>query len=118
MLPTRHRLRRSADFSAVVRGPGRHRIGGPLLVVHVAAFPERAGSHPRVGFVVPISVGSAVVRNRVRRRLREICRGALESTPAGVDVVVRALPASASSSYRHLSDALSSQWGRALERAA
>lgn len=118
MLPARHRLRRSADFSAVVRGPGRHRIGGPLLVVHVAASPARIGSAARVGFVVPTSVGTAVVRNRVRRRLREVCRVAIVPTPAGVDIVVRALPASASASYGQLFDALTNQLGRALGRAA
>jgi len=56
---------------------------------------------PRVGFVVPRYRHSAVARNRVKRRLRELARlellGALEAmaqggTPA-LDVVVRALPA-------------------------
>lgn len=118
MLPARHRLRRSADFSAVVRGPGRHRIGGPLLVVHVVASPARVGSENRVGFVVPTSVGTAVVRNRVRRRLREACRAVLVPAPPGVDIVVRALPPSASASYRQLCDSLTNQLGRALGRIA
>jgi ribonuclease P protein component len=63
------RLRDGADF-ARVRERGqvwRH----PLLVLTVAQAPEGAGS-TRMGITVSRRVGSAVVRNRVKRRLREI----------------------------------------------
>ncbi len=51
--------------------------------------PNRAG-HPRTGIVVPRYQFTAVARNRLRRRLREILRrDALASLPA-VDLVVRA----------------------------
>lgn len=48
--------------------------------------------HARAGIIVPKYSHSAVDRNRVKRRLREIVR--LEVLPAlpNVDVVVRALP--------------------------
>lgn len=52
-----------------------------------------AGSQSRVGFVVSKAVGGAVVRNRVKRRLRHLAARQLVSTPAVRDVVVRALPA-------------------------
>ena len=51
--------------------------------------------HPRVGFIVPRYKHSAVDRNRLKRRLREIVRTGLLPLLAAqrpVDVVVRALP--------------------------
>ena len=48
---------------------------------------------PRVGFVVSKAVGNAVVRNRVKRRLRHLVREQLASLPGGAVLVVRALPA-------------------------
>ena len=40
------------------------------------------------------SVGGAVVRNRIRRRLRAVSSELLTSVPSGTDVVVRGLPGS------------------------
>ncbi|MGH3505885.1 MAG: ribonuclease P protein component [Nocardioidaceae bacterium] len=89
MLPSAHRLRRSADFSRVVR-EGR-RTASPTLVLHTL---DLGGAEPtRVGFVVSKAVGGAVVRNRVRRRLRHLAL-ALLTTP-GRAFVIRANPAAA-----------------------
>lgn len=57
---------------------------------------------PRVGFVVGRSVGNAVRRNRVKRRLREVARGRLALVPAEALLVVRALPAAADATYAGL----------------
>jgi ribonuclease P protein component len=48
----------------------------------------------RFGFIVAKSVGGAVVRNRVRRRLRAVSYELLPVTQPGRDVVIRALPGS------------------------
>jgi ribonuclease P protein component len=56
----------------------------------------------KVGFVVSKAVGPAVVRNRVKRRLRHLAREILERLPGPAVLVVRALPASATSSYAEL----------------
>ncbi len=50
--------------------------------------------HPRVGFVVAKSVGSAVQRHRVTRRLRHVARGVLGDMNELEDLVIRALPSS------------------------
>jgi ribonuclease P protein component len=50
---------------------------------------------PHVGFIVTRSVGNAVLRNRVRRRLRHLMRERLHVLPAGSSVVVRVHPAAA-----------------------
>jgi ribonuclease P protein component len=112
MLPVAQRLRRSGDFAATIRGGRRAGRGG--LVVHLLPtelpMPETASSSAerqpvrgdmRAGFVVPKAVGGAVVRNRVKRRLRELVRERHE-TLAYTDLVVRALPGSAARSYQQL----------------
>ncbi|MCA2212736.1 ribonuclease P protein component [Jidongwangia harbinensis] len=97
MLAAAHRLRRSNDFAAAVRG-GR-RVGRGTVVVHLLLDePASAGSSDspaRAGFVVSKAVGNAVVRNRVRRRLRHLVRDRLDALPPGTSLVVRALPAAA-----------------------
>ena len=96
MLPAAHRLRDSADFQRVTR-EGR-RAGSRTLVAHLAP-----GDAPTsAGFVVSKQVGGAVVRNRVKRRLRHAVSARLEQLPAGSRLVVRALPVSAAASYEEL----------------
>lgn len=56
----------------------------------------------RFGFIISKQVGNAVVRNTVRRRLKSVCAEALTGVPEGTDVVIRALPASASATYAEL----------------
>ena len=68
-----------------------------------------------MGFVVSKAVGGAVVRNRVKRRLRHLVARELDATPAGRDVVVRALPAAGSSPARLEGD-LVSAWAQAMHR--
>ena len=92
MLAAEQRLRDSDDFRRTVRS-GR-RSGGAALVVHLLVD---AGSPtpPRVGFVVSKALGNAVVRNRVKRRLRHVVRDCLAEVPASATLVVRALPPAA-----------------------
>jgi ribonuclease P protein component len=51
------------------------------------------------------AIGIAVVRNRVKRRLRELFRRRKALLPQSYDLFVRALPASACASYRMLDEA-------------
>lgn len=91
-------MRRSSDFDAAVRR-GR-RAGRQSLVVHLNRTP---GDEPaRVGFVVSRAVGPAVVRNRVKRRLRHLTRERLGVLPVGSLAVVRANPAAAERSADEL----------------
>lgn len=109
MLPRRHRLVDSSAFKEAVRR-GR-RAGSKSLVVHLLVAPERA-AEPQVGFVVSKAVGPAVVRNRVKRRLRHQARESLSGLPGSAVLVVRALPAAAQASYEQLGEDLD----RCLER--
>jgi ribonuclease P protein component len=49
---------------------------------------DEAVGAPRLGFAVPKSVGNAVVRNRIKRQLREIVRDRLAGAPASNDYVL------------------------------
>jgi ribonuclease P protein component len=70
-------------------------VGSRLLVVHANQTDPRAVRPSRVGLVVSAGVGGAVVRNRVKRRLRAQLAALVTSVPAGTDIVVRAQPAAA-----------------------
>jgi len=100
VLAAEQRLRRGTDFAAAIRG-GR-RAGRGTVVVHLFLEEPAQASTARAGFVVSKAVGNAVVRNKVRRRLRHLARALLPGLPAGAILVVRALPASASASYAAL----------------
>jgi ribonuclease P protein component len=100
MLAAAQRLRRSTDFAVAIRG-GR-RVGRGAVVVHLFFEEPAQASTARAGFVVSKAVGNAVVRNRVRRRLRHLVRPYLRSLPGGGLLVVRALPAAASAPYSTL----------------
>lgn len=100
MLPPAARLRRRAEFAATTRG-GRC-AGRGALVVHLATPATAGQKSTRAGFTVSKAVGSAVVRNRVRRRLRHLVAARLATLPAGADLVVRALPAAAGRDYHEL----------------
>ena len=87
--PRSHRLTRGGDLQ-LVRREGK-RIRTDHLEVRALAS---LLLHPRVGLIVPRYKHSAVDRNRLKRRLREIVRTGLLPALAErpVDVVVRALP--------------------------
>ena len=77
--------------------------------------PASCPTTAQVGFVVSRAVGNAVVRNRVRRRLRHLVRDRLAELsvlPGGAVLVVRALPDAARASY----DELRADLARCLER--
>jgi ribonuclease P protein component len=135
VLPRESRMRRPDEFRLVMR-TGR-RAGGPLVSASMvpAAFPGegfssggttrspeppregvRAGDPAKVGFVVSRAVGSAVVRNRVKRRLRELMRGRLASLPRGCLLVVRAYPAAAGVRQADMAADLDLVIGRLLRR--
>ena len=70
----------------------------------LALYVRRSGQKGsnRLGLTVSTKVGHAVVRNRVRRRLREIYRLHEDQLAGGRDVVVVARVRAASSDYRQL----------------
>ena len=80
--PKSARLRRRSEFLKVqesgTKVSSQHLLGLAL---------RRDASAARVGFTVSSKVGPSVVRNRVRRRLREIYRKRQGMLPPGVELV-------------------------------
>lgn len=107
MLATRNRLRTATDFSTTVRSGVRN--GRRNVVLYTAAI--AADEPSRIGFIVSKGVGNAVVRNLVKRRLREAGAASLREYGTGFAIVVRALPASAAASW----DQLLADYNAALE---
>lgn len=86
----RHRLSRSKDFDAVYRQGTS--ASTRYLTLHWFPREDDPDGEPRLGLAVPRAVGSAVVRNRVKRLLRECWRALLPDVPAGRDYVLVARP--------------------------
>jgi ribonuclease P protein component len=86
-LPKKLHLRAKADFDAVFDARTRE-SAGPL------AFHARRNDLPisRFGMSVSRKVGTAVQRNRIRRKLRESFRLLQHDLPKGYDVVVVVRP--------------------------
>ena len=101
MLGAANRLKDRADF-ATVRDRGR-RWRGDLLILN--AMQSAPDGPSRFGFVVSRRVGKAVVRNRVKRRLRALMRRHIAGIVRGYDVVLIARPGAGEVSFTALSDA-------------
>jgi ribonuclease P protein component len=78
----------------------------------IAWYPNDAG-HPRLGLIVPRYGSTAVARNRLRRRLREIARRRVLPGLAPVDLVVRPRPDAYRAAFDTLADDLDT-WRRSL----
>jgi ribonuclease P protein component len=105
-LPRELRLRRSVDFQVANR-VGRRVPCADLMVVW---RPNGLGA-PRLGLAVSRKVGNAVVRNRVKRWLREAMRHERAGlTP--VDVVLIARPSAASASATALRSEVATAFAR------
>jgi ribonuclease P protein component len=85
-------MTRSADFTHTVKHGVR--ASQPDLVVHAYQGGPAAGGGPRLGFIVAKSVGGAVDRHRVARKLRHAAYGVIDDLGPSDRLVVRALPGS------------------------
>ena len=99
-------LTRGRDFERVRASGRRARSDGIGVIVAPAADP---GAPARLGLAVGRGSGTAVTRNRIRRRLRAAWRES--KPPPGVEVVMRASPAAATADFqdlvKHMKSALS-----------
>jgi ribonuclease P protein component len=103
---TRQGLKRPQDF-AEVRRKGRSWSNSALVLVALPNGLEMS----RFGFTVGKKVGNAVVRNRIKRRLREVARQS--EVVRGWDLVVIARGEAASANFQALGLALTSLLRRA-----
>jgi len=104
------RLTHRSEYERVKRDGVTQR--GKLLMLNV--MPVENSGPWRAGFVTSGRLGGAVVRNRVRRRLREIVRQHQHELRGGFWFVLIAKNEAVSASYRSLED----EWLRLARRAS
>jgi ribonuclease P protein component len=100
------RLRKAERLTAPAEFTRCYRRGERLRTSYFTVYAYRREQRAtRLGLAVGKAIGGAVVRNRVKRRLRELFRRHKASVPAGYDLFVRALPGSAAAPYAELETA-------------
>lgn len=113
MLARENRLVSADDFRSTMK-QGR-KVGSDHLVIYLKR--DEAAPHARFGFVVAKTVGGAVKRNLVKRRLRAISRVSLLPLQVKADVVVRALPGAAELEWDALRNEFKSDFDSAVKKA-
>jgi ribonuclease P protein component len=103
--PRSARILRRSEYDAL-KDRGRRFAEGPLAANWIprsgeGASPGMGAAGARVGIAVSSKVGQAVVRNRVKRRLREAIRHELSGLPA-IDLVLIARPSATQATVAEL----------------
>ena len=96
-MKARHTLKKNSDFRRLY-ARGKSAVS-PYMVVYCRR--NREGVN-RLGYTVSVKLGHAVVRNRVRRRLREIVRLNAPKLKNGYDIVVVARTRCVGAEYRQM----------------
>ncbi len=98
-------LKRRADFLRVAAA--RRRFVTPGFILQAAPQPQEIAAAPRVGYTASRKVGGAVLRNRAKRRLREVARLLLpDLAQPGLDYVLIARQETAQRDFALLQDDL------------
>lgn len=92
------RIRRKTEFQVVLQQRG---VSGSYCIIYVK---PAAGSFSRVGLIVGRAIGTAVVRNRVKRRIREVFRRIKNNLIRPCDIVIRARTGIHQATYQHIAD--------------
>lgn len=104
----RLRLRRSEDFARLRREGQTYRHPYMSLSLATNTLP-----YNRYGFITAKRLGKAVIRNRIRRLLKEAVRLLHPTLKQGYDVVIVARPEAANQPFREIQNAVESTFRRA-----
>jgi len=108
--PKARRLGRASEYEQVKR----HGLTRRAKLLIVSALPVDNSGLCRAGFVTSRHIGSAVVRNRIRRRLREIVRQHQHELRSDFWIVIIARSEAATATYHELEH----EWLRLAKRAS
>ena len=78
----KHRLRKNDDFKKVYK-KGKNYWNRNLILYIM----KNGLDYTRIGFSVTKKIGNSVVRNKIRRRMKEICRQNLNNIGKGYDII-------------------------------
>ena len=92
-----------------MRSTGRAAVSTRYLTLHWFPRDDDPDGEPRLGLAVPKAVGNAVVRNRLKRQLRETWQELAAEVPAAGTTCLRHAPVSPSRPTRA---ATSGSWSR------
>jgi len=105
------RIRKKSDFASLYREGSRFR--GRLFTL---VFRSNGLSHSRLAVVASRKVGSAVVRNRVKRRFRELFRRNKGLLGEPLDLIVITRPESGEAAWTELREAYKSSLATILRK--
>jgi ribonuclease P protein component len=83
-MPRAHRLARASDIRRCLTKGSRRRLEHLDMI-----WMENQTGQPRLGLIVPKYQSSAVARNRLRRRLREIWRQEIQQRQPAWDLIIK-----------------------------
>jgi ribonuclease P protein component len=96
------------EFKRILEGGRRKRLGHLEVL-----WMDNSTGHPRLGLMVPRFQFTAVARNRIRRRLKEIWRRSIAPEIGSVDLIVRARPGAYRATFDQLTRELAGWWNSA-----
>ena len=108
--PRAARVLRTVEFRLVY--DNGFRVSGPLFAAFCMARETGFDEGPRLGLTVPRAVGKAVVRNRIKRRLREVFRLHRSKLAPKWDIVLNPRRAALEAEFA----ALERELGKVIER--
>ncbi len=102
MLPKENRLKKEKEFEAVFKG-GRTLKGKSAFIRYLINGTDKT----RIGFVVSKKISKlAVVRNKTKRRMREIVRLKKDKLKEGLSIVIVSLPSITKLTYKEIKEDL------------
>jgi ribonuclease P protein component len=101
------RLLRSHDFDRTLRG-GR-RVSSDYLALFLG---DNELGRARVGLAVSRKLGNAVVRNKIKRRLRELVRPLVTRAKGGRDIVIVARAQAVDAEFARLRQEIEMLWSK------
>ena len=102
MLPKENRLKKEKEFEAVFKG-GRTIKGKSVFLRYLINGTDKT----KVGFVVSKKISKlAVIRNKAKRRMRDIVRLKKDGLKEGLSIVIVSLPSISKMTYKEIKEDL------------